>query len=290
MRGVNDRGRACSRQQRQSFPWRVGTSLGTTAWGSAGIVAGRGLRRGASETGRVQSQADECGRAHALGSPGTQGSYLKQHNFSLDAWKGLAVVAVIGIHACNDAVAFPTDSANYQIGLFLRAVFNFAVALFFAVSGFLAPTNEDISRQGYLSYLLPKLERLWVPYVLWTLLNLALFKRWVLLDPVEFVRQLVLGTGIGIGYFVIVLSCLTALHPLFARMTRVAALGVATALTVASMLAMYWARFWSPDAFFIQYQYSALMFTVWIVFFYLGFAVRGGGGGTSSWGATPSLR
>lgn len=201
---------------------------------------------------------------------------MKQQNLSLDAWKGLAVVAVVGIHACNDAVAFPTDSANYQVGLFLRAVFNYAVALFFAVSGFLAPTSEEISRQGYLKYLRQKLERLWIPYVLWTLLYVVLFKTSALTNPKEFVRHLILGTGIGIGYFVIALSSLIVVHPLFARMTRSAALLVAFALTFATLTLMYWLRIWHPDALLNRFPYSGLPFTVWIFFYYLGFAVRGG--------------
>lgn len=201
---------------------------------------------------------------------------MKTQSRSLDAWKGLAIVAVVGIHACNDAMLFPTDSANYQVGLVLRAVFNYAVALFFAVSGFLAPTREEIDQQGYVAYLQQKLARLWIPYVLWTLLYVALFKTYALLSVPALAKHLLLGTGMGIGYFVVVLSCLVVLHPLFARLSRAGALLVALLLTVATLLVMYWLRLRHPDAQFIRFPYSGLPFTLWIVFYYLGFAVRGG--------------
>jgi len=61
---------------------------------------------------------------------------MDKRNEYWDAIKGVAIIAVIMMHATNSTRAFPAESLNYLTGVVTRQFMTFAVPLFFFISGF----------------------------------------------------------------------------------------------------------------------------------------------------------
>lgn len=82
-------------------------------------------------------------------------------NVYFDALRGIAIMMVIAIH-----------TFEYRYGdfsLFVRQVFNIAVPLFLAISGFfLAKKNVD-TREAYINFLKRQVPKVYIPVILWSL-------------------------------------------------------------------------------------------------------------------------
>jgi Fucose 4-O-acetylase and related acetyltransferases len=202
---------------------------------------------------------------------------MKFRDFSFDGWKGIAIIAVIGIHACGEARTFAEGSANYWIGLIFRQLLNFAVPLFFALSGYFAPTADSMGSPGSGKagrYYLSRLGRLWMPYLLWTIIYLLIRRPEDVLSLTELSKACFLGYGIGIGYFVVVLTTLIIIHPWIVRMqSRILLLSGAVA-TFFTLILVYYFRWEQPEALFSRFRFYALPFTTWLFFYVLGFAFK----------------
>ena len=60
-----------------------------------------------------------------------------------DNWKGIAIIAVVAIHASNGTAAFEEGSFNWLFGLTFRQFIDFAVPLFLAMSGYFSVKNSS---------------------------------------------------------------------------------------------------------------------------------------------------
>lgn len=198
---------------------------------------------------------------------------MTHRDHSLDTWKGVAIIFVIGIHACNVAITLPPESINHWIGLTFRALFNFAVALFFVISGYLAPGAAEIQKRGIIRYYYRRLIPIWIPYLLWTSLYLVL--RQSPFDLEHIAKAIFIGRGIGIGYFVIVLTFLILIHPFFALLSRKKTLLISATISILSVAALYWARIEYPNHHLVKFpSLTSISFTTWMIFYYLGFYIR----------------
>ena len=92
-----------------------------------------------------------------------------------DAWKGVAILAVVTIHAGAVALGFPADSPNAQFGLMLRQGVNFAVPLFLAMAGYFAVGD---GAEAVAPSWRQRAARLLPPYLFWTLVTVALRRPW----------------------------------------------------------------------------------------------------------------
>lgn len=201
---------------------------------------------------------------------------MKTRSNSIDTWKGIAIIAVVGIHTCGRAVSsFPFENFNHWTGLFFCSIFNFSVALFFAISGYFSPSREGIEKQGIFRFYYKRLLPIWIPYLLWSGLYLAVRDWSLLLHPLVVLESLLTGSGITIGYFVIVLTFLTIMHPALARISRHKSLFMGFIFSMISVTLSYWIRIKYSDYPISRFNWSALPFTTWMVFFYLGFYIQG---------------
>jgi len=119
-----------------------------------------------------------------------------------DGWKGVAIIAVVAIHASAELGNFPAESFNWYFGLVFRQFINFAVPLFLALAGFFAVRS---STDFGLDYYRKRLMRVLPPYLFWTVVFVLLKHPSHFFSPGALSKDIFLGTGIGIGYFVIVL-------------------------------------------------------------------------------------
>jgi surface polysaccharide O-acyltransferase-like enzyme len=182
--------------------------------------------------------------------------------------KGTAIVAVVIIHASGATLQAPQSSANWSGGLILNQCADFAVPLFLAISGLFARYDGNSPLHFYAK----RFQRLIGPYVLWSLIYIAITHTREFLLPLEVAEDILDGKGIGIGYFVPVLAQFVILTPLFARL-RSEKMHFAT-MIVSGCLGLAYAyvvRLYLPNTMLGEFPGYAIFFLVWSPFYQLGF-------------------
>lgn len=193
----------------------------------------------------------------------------------LDQWKGASIVAVIAIHASGTALTFPPSTFNWAFGLIVRQPINFAVPMFLALAGYLAGAKRLETPSDRRTFWRNRFERLLLPYLVWTLATVALRTPSHLISPIALAKDILLGQGIGVGYFVIVLAQFIAVTPLIASLKRswhhIAIMGIATA---AGLATRYYFQIEQPDSILAQFPLYALHPLAWYPFYHLGFWIH----------------
>lgn len=184
-----------------------------------------------------------------------------------DVVKGIAIIAVIIIHSCTTAGLFTYSDGALKI-ITLRAVVNFAVPVFFALSGFL---NGRSKSPKDLAWVYRRLAAIIPTYLIWTTIFIVLFNRSHITQPTSLIKDFMFGSGIGIGYFVIVLTQFTIMTPVLARIRSIRAHIVTIfVLTAMGLSFTYFIQFHHVQPL-SRFPFNAILFPVWYPFYHLGF-------------------
>lgn len=188
-----------------------------------------------------------------------------------DNWKGIAIIAVVAIHASGSTRTFQEGTFNWLFGLTLRQIIDFAVPLFLAMSGYFSVKGSD---ENILEYYKSRFARIIIPYMIWTAIYIFLNDPKNILSFSELFKGLIFGTGIGIGYFVIVLSQFVALTPIFSKIERkshhVAIMVVMSAIGTAFV---YYFSAFNQEHVIAKFPLYALPFFVWYPFYHVGYFI-----------------
>lgn len=189
-----------------------------------------------------------------------------------DFIKGLAIIGVMTIHM----VGF---SASGIPMLLLRQMCCVAVPLFFFISGyFTVKSIGEVEHWG--KWVKRRFLRLWQPYLFWTILVVAVFRPGDLLSFETFVwRDIVLGYGIGIGYYVVALSQLTVLTPCLVRLIGSrpkTVFGISVCSTILGMAVVMGAAMKAIPTFglAVPVPFPMVLFPVWLFPYVLGILFR----------------
>ena len=132
-----------------------------------------------------------------------------RRNTYLDAWKGIAIVCVVLIHTSGPI-------AEQPLGIVLRQFINFAVSLFVAIAGYFSYGSYIKAQNNKTSFYWPRVKSLLIPYLIWSFVYILLFRRCWFTEPGNLLYHgLLIGRGIGIGYYIILIIQLTLLTKLF---------------------------------------------------------------------------
>ena len=192
---------------------------------------------------------------------------------SFDAFRGLAIVAVVAIHASH--YGFPwifasTGSWNGVFCLAYRQLLNFAVPAFLFISGYWLSRKPVDTWADYKRFLARRLSRILVPYLFWSclLLGYGAYQAGYV-DVPRVLFKLATGNACAAYYFIVLIAQLYLLTPILQRLARtslgVAAIGVVNAIGV---LSLYVARLhfhWKVPLYL-----SALPFYLWMIFYVAG--------------------
>lgn len=130
-------------------------------------------------------------------------------NNYLDAWKGIAIICVVLIHASGPI-------ANQPAGIVLRQFINFAVSLFVALAGYFSYGSFIKAQKNNTPFYWPRIKSILVPYLIWSFVCILLFQRCWFSEPGNLIYHgLLIGRGISVGYFIILLIQLTLLTKMF---------------------------------------------------------------------------
>jgi fucose 4-O-acetylase-like acetyltransferase len=185
-----------------------------------------------------------------------------------DQLKGLCIIAVLGIHALESAATAQHACFDYQFALVVRQIINFAVPIFLALAGYMAGRKTT---GPMIIYYKSRFVRLLPPYLFWTCVYMLLRH-----DGFDSLPKIILGfvagTGIGVGYFVIVLAQMVVLTPFLAKIRSLRVhIWLMLLLTCVGGLYSYGLRIGMPDLTLSKFPAYALAFFVWYPFYHIGF-------------------
>lgn len=193
---------------------------------------------------------------------------------SLDAWKGIAIIAVVFIHSFGYLSTSVAGSTDWYFGIIFRQLINFAVPVFFFISGYLAFSDKY---EGAVSFYSKRLNRIIHPYLIWSVIyicfTIAIFRK--LPTIMDVIISIVNGTSIEIGYFVIALIQLILLTPILYHIKSLRShLFILILISLIGFAYTYCINFYTPLNALSTFPYSAIPFIVWFMFYHAGFILR----------------
>jgi surface polysaccharide O-acyltransferase-like enzyme len=194
----------------------------------------------------------------------------KDRDPSFDAFRGLAIIAVVAIHAIDTTFLWrylSTIKWNFFFLVTYRQLLNFAVPAFIFISGYWMSRKSIKSLEGYKTFLIRRLPRVLIPYFFWSSILLGYEAiRAHHVDVTQIVFKLLTGRATTIYFFIMVISQLYIITPLLQYINRKRyGLILVLTLNVISLLSAYLSRLyfncWIPVS-------SA--FYSWIIFYEIG--------------------
>ena len=160
---------------------------------------------------------------------------MKNRNEYYDFIRGVAIVFVIGIHTFARNVSDEGFVMHAQV--LLRQVFNCAVPLFLAISGFFLGRLELSSRADRVAFWKKQIPKIYTPCLLWSLYylhkDIFIYDKPVVGSIINYML-----CGSGVYYFILVMLQLYFLLPFIKRFCNKAGTWVFIALSFAAVLAM----------------------------------------------------
>ncbi|HEY9620102.1 MAG TPA: acyltransferase [Crinalium sp.] len=189
---------------------------------------------------------------------------------SFQIFRGLAIVAVVAIHAISLA---SSSSGNFELqsALIFRQFINFAVPVFLFISGYFSVKLFN-NRNDYFRFLESRLTRLLTPYLIWSLAGIILLRNWHEVKPIEAAILLLTGQSVGPYYYIVVLLQFTLITPILIKsLTNRFLSAFIISLSPISLLILYGINLFSDG---LSFPWYALPCTIWIMFYYWGIYAR----------------
>lgn len=195
----------------------------------------------------------------------------QDRDLSFDAFRGLAIIAVVAIHACRFGFSWRNSASGQWNFFFLvgwQQLFNFAIPAFLFISGYWLSKKPIKSLGDYRAFLTRRLLRIFVPYLLWSLVfcGYAAVKAHEI-NPYGIMLRLLTGQASWGYYFIIMIAQLYILTPLLQYVSRrPSGLILILVFNIISLLTLYLSRVFGV----IGHVPAALPFYSWIIFYELG--------------------
>ncbi len=185
---------------------------------------------------------------------------------AFDAFRGIAMVAVVAIHAGDTGWKW---NAYYM--LVIQQLYLFAVPSFFFMAGYFLHRSFSQCGHRYIELITTKSKKILIPYLTWS--SLIIFFVFQNFDLTNFFRKIILGRALGPYYFIVVLASLIIITPCLYWLNRKDyGLVVIIFINVISLVAIYYLRLFTESG--LVWWKASLPFTTWIFFYYFGFIVK----------------
>jgi surface polysaccharide O-acyltransferase-like enzyme len=197
----------------------------------------------------------------------------EDRDLSFDAFRGLAIIAVIAIHTIDTVFPWKSTAMGGWSLFFVvtyRQLLNFAVPAFIFISGYWLSKKPINSLEDYRVFLMKRFSRVLIPYLFWSVILLGYAAiREHKFDIYQMIFKLLTGRATTIYFFIMVISQLYIITPLLQYINRKRyGLILVIILNVISLLSAYLGRlyfnYWTPVS-------SA--FYSWIIFYEIGLLV-----------------
>lgn len=204
---------------------------------------------------------------------------LTKRDESFDALRGIAIIAVVAIHASSyifGSETFSLDSNGFNVALLYRQTLNFAVPVFLFISGYWMSNKKVDSFEEYKQFLIQRLKRIVVPYLFWSIFILSIVAtRTQVFDVQEILFKLLTGGAIGPYYFIVLIAQFYILTPIFQRVNKNSyGFILILLINLLSLSFSYFTRLYFGSSFFSSLSVYAMPFYAWIIFYELGILYR----------------
>lgn len=194
---------------------------------------------------------------------------LKERDTAFDAFRGVAIIAVVATHA------IPWQLYQVQTVLSYRQLLNFAVPAFLFISGYWMSKKPVNTLDDYTIFLRQRLTRVLIPYFFWSLIFIGyeMFKS-NHIGVTQLLYKLFIGGASFHFYFIIVLVQLYMLTPLLQRLNRKTdGFVLVLILNAAAICVLYYFHLRGNDTIRDSYYMSNDPFLLWVVFYQFGLFV-----------------
>jgi surface polysaccharide O-acyltransferase-like enzyme len=141
--------------------------------------------------------------------------YPKDRDASFDALRGIAIIAVVAMHA------IPWQEYQDYVILSYRQLLNFAVPVFLFISGYWSTKKPISSLEDYKQFLIKRFLRVLIPYLFWSVIYLAYEDiKTHSFDIEKTLFAILTGKASGHFYFIILIIQLYVLTPLLQYTNR----------------------------------------------------------------------
>ncbi len=189
----------------------------------------------------------------------------ENRDLSFDAFRGLAIIAVVATHAIYFGGSRHSDGFVYY-----RQLLNFCVPAFFFISGYWASRKQIERLTEYKAFLWRRLSRVLFPYLFWSFVvigcSVAKTRNF---DGSQMFYMLLTGGACTGYYFIIAITQLYILTPVLQYLNRkLGGYGLILVLVfnMACLLALYLSRLFSV----IPHLPAALPFYSWVIYYEFG--------------------
>ncbi len=174
--------------------------------------------------------------------------------------RGLAILMVVAIHT------FSLEDSS-DIVIIVRQIFNMAVPLFLAISGFFLANKELETKHQYVEFLRRHLPRVYIPVLLWSLPEFS----YNIFSGARVVTNIVwlLICGFSIYYFVALIMQYYVLLPVLQKMVKSKWGGIIAALSSISSILLLTYVIQVKGVYLPLILYAGWS-PLWIIFFFMG--------------------
>ena len=195
----------------------------------------------------------------------------KDRDPSFDAFRGVAIIAVIALHVTYLGGYWNSPFRFYC--QFYSQLFNFGVPAFLFISGYWISKKPIKSLEDYKTFLIKRFSRILVPYLFWSLVLIGyeVIKTHDV-DVYGIIFKLILGRASFHYFFIIMIAQLYIITPLLQYINRKPyGLMLVLILNIMTLLLRYLSRlhfnFWFP---------SISVFYSWVIFYEIGLLLGSG--------------
>ena len=201
-----------------------------------------------------------------------------KRDISFDAFRGLAIIAVVAIHATTSAAISWRNTETNEWNLFFlvayRQLFLFAVPVFLFISGYWLSQKPVDSLGDYKAFLIRRLSRILIPYFFWSLVMLgyvAFKTHHISLYQIMF--KLSTGSASRPYYFILLIAQFYALTPLLQYINRKPyGLILVAIFNIISLMVLYLSELYD----IIGHLPVLRAFYSWIIFYEIGLLAGSG--------------
>lgn len=188
--------------------------------------------------------------------------------------RGICIIAVIFIHSKTGMEFYGnrTLEYNYHYWIIMKTILISPVAIYLFISGYFVP-KQLLDSKEIKFYFFRRVKKILVPYFFWTclysIINILFAK--IEITPEILMKYILLGRSSAHLYFIIVLLQLVLITPMLIKYCNTIACNITViVLTVLHLYVIYNYQLINKE----QLPYREIMFTGWIIFYYLGILYR----------------
>jgi surface polysaccharide O-acyltransferase-like enzyme len=185
-----------------------------------------------------------------------------------DVLRGLAIIAVIAIHASRTGIQSGEDSINFYVAILWKNIWSYAVPLFISISGYFLAKKSFYQWHDYFAFLGKQIPRVYLPMFFWSLVFLSVAMMNSNTTITNELVKLITFQSAGPYYFIALIIQYYLLLPVLKKFANVEGLIISIVISCFTVAVIFYVRY------FIGIELPLIIYAgnclTWVMFFVLG--------------------